>query len=151
MKKFITSGIIIFFVGCSQEVPFSDPKPKVDCLPKTTTYVKPSSAEGKLSDSDILSVTDWGPRSTKVNENPNAQPNGSIGLWLRLNTTKGLTNAVLYIDETRAISTSVIDSSLVTAAVSPDLIATASRKKISLRDEETGIEIFSDFFDVLAN
>ena len=94
---------------------------------------QPPKSEAKLPELNTpFKVQDWGPRSTKANLVPNIQPNGNMGIWIKISNTDQLKNATLYFDGKPAAGTYVQDK-LVTASINPKDISSPGRKEITLK------------------
>ncbi|WP_153098809.1 hypothetical protein [Paraburkholderia hayleyella] len=79
-----------------------------------------------------LSVEDFGPKFTTAGVNPNKQPDGSIGLWIKVNSTQGFSQAQVYFDDKAALATSVEDK-IITAAIDPKYISKPGKHVLTLR------------------
>lgn len=79
-----------------------------------------------------LEVDDFGPQSTTVGVNPNKQPDGSMGVWIKLNSTQGLSHAQVYFDGEPAVGTSVGDK-IITAAIDSKYLARPGKYGVSLK------------------
>jgi hypothetical protein len=84
-----------------------------------------------------MKVVNWGPQLLKAGINPNKQPDGSMGIWIEVESTKGLGEAQLMFGGQPAKVTSVQEK-IITAAVDANQIATAGDKEVVIRQIESG-------------
>lgn len=145
MKTILTLALAICVIGCSQEVPFSEPKQEDKCPP---TNISMQKDEAKKSEIIEIKVINWGPQNTITGTNPNRQPDGSLGLWFQLNTTKGMSEVLVFFDGQPAISSTIAGDDLVTAAISKELITLPGKKPILITTKDNKVEIFKGEFYV---
>lgn len=138
MKKIPTLALAICVIGCSQEVPFSEKKQEQNSSPANVAE-------------QAVRVVNWGPQNTVVGINPNRQPDGTLGLWFQLNSTKGLTNVTIQFDGTPALSTVIVNNTLITTSVPEALIQSTGQKQISMSNESNNTELFNTEFLVVNN
>jgi hypothetical protein len=79
-----------------------------------------------------ISVDDFGPQFTREGVNPNIQPGGGMGLWIKIERTQGLSNAQVYFDSKPAMGTTV-GKGIVTAEIDPKMFAKPGRYLITLK------------------
>lgn len=108
------------------------------------TFHSPSSSKQSGADSFILNLNsqcllsvanlslDFGPQFTTVGVNPNKQPDGSMGLWIKVKSTQGLSNAQVYFDGEPAVGTSVGDK-IITAAIDSTYFTRPGKYGVSLK------------------
>lgn len=94
-----------------------------------------------------LEVINWGPQSAIIGSIPNKQPDGSIGLWIKVSSTEGLMDAQVIFDGKPAKTTS-IQNKLITAAIDPEQIKVSGEKNIYLKQAKTGELFFIGVFNV---
>lgn len=84
-----------------------------------------------------LKVVNWGPQSLKAGINPNKQPDGSMGIWVEVESTNGLGEAQIMFGGQPAKSTSVQEK-IITAAIDANQIATMGEKEVVIRQIVSG-------------
>ena len=84
-----------------------------------------------------VKVGDWGPQTAMVGEFPNKQPDGAVGLWIQTNGEQSLGEAQVLFGGQPAKATSIQDK-LITAAISPDLLAQPGDKEVVIKQVSTG-------------
>jgi hypothetical protein len=84
-----------------------------------------------------LEITNWGPRSAKVGTISNKQPDGSMGIWIEVKSTKGLGEAQLMFGGQSAKVTSVMEKH-VNAAISIEQINQSGNKEVVIKQISTG-------------
>lgn len=84
-----------------------------------------------------LKVVNWGPQSLKAGINPNKQPDGSMGIWVEVESTNGLGEAQIMFGGKPAKSTSVQEK-IITAAIDADQITTTGEKEVVIRQIGSG-------------
>jgi hypothetical protein len=86
-----------------------------------------------------LKVKDWGPKIGKVGEVPNEQPDGNMGIWILVESTRDLGDAQLIIGDQSARSTTH-NGDLIVASFRPELLGAVGDKPVKLKQLSTGKE-----------
>lgn len=86
-----------------------------------------------------LQVKAWGPLDGQVGAIPNLQPDGAMGIWIQVETTRNLGEAQLFIGDQPAKSTTLNGDSIV-AAFRPELLGQPGDKPVKLKQLSTGKE-----------
>lgn len=148
MKNGVIFIVVLELFACSREVPFREPLIQEAC----------KTAVGKSADVQVtanvqtienIKVVDWGPQSTTLGVNPNAQPGGELGIWIRLSSTKELGEVQLIFNSHPAKATNIVDDQLITVAVNSDQLLLAGKKEVNLLQSKTGKIIPIGFFEVV--
>lgn len=84
-----------------------------------------------------LKVVNWGPQSLKAGINPNKQPDGSMGIWVEVESTNGLGEAQIMFGGQPAKLTSVQEK-IITAAIDAEQIATTGEKEVVIKQIGSG-------------
>lgn len=92
-------------------------------------------------------VKNWAPRTTAAGRVVNAQPDGSMGIWIRVAGEKALGEVEVLFDGIPARITSQ-QPGLITAAIDPDQLSEAGVKEVALRSLATGDVIEIGEFEV---
>lgn len=80
-----------------------------------------------------LQVVGWGPQTANVGaEVPNKQPDGQMGLWIKVNSTEGLGEAQVLFGG-QAAEKIVVTPDLITAAIPPAWINAAGDKTVEIK------------------
>lgn len=148
MKNFIFFIVFLALIACSREVPSKKLLAKQEC---ETAVDAGAVGQEKAAALNIVKVIDWGPQSTTVGVNPNAQPGGELGIWVRLSSTKGLGEVQLFFNGQSAVATTVVDDGLITAAIQADQLRTIGKKELTLLQTQTQKNIQIGVFTVLSN
>lgn len=82
-------------------------------------------------------VGNWAPQTTSAGQVVNAQPDGSMGVWIRVSGEKSLGEVEVLFDGVRARVTNQ-QPGLITAAIDPQLLAEPGVKELALRSLDTG-------------
>ena len=104
------------------------------CSPADTGPMKSSAATASFTD---LHVTNWGPNATLAGVVPNKQPNGFMGLWIQVESTKGLGEVQVFVGE-QIGSTAVVEEKLITSAFPVEMLAQPSVRKVSVKQVASG-------------
>ena len=101
---------------------------------ESTPPAKPSSVTAPAFNPNInLQVTAWGPQEAKVGaELPNKQPDGNVGIWIKVNSTEGLGEAQVLFGGQPAEKIAFAPD-LVTAAVPAAWFASAGDKEVVIK------------------
>ena len=86
-----------------------------------------------------LHVKAWGPQDGQVGVTPNLQPDGAMGIWMEVETTRNLGEAQLFVGDHPAKSTTLNGDSIV-AAFRPELLGQPGDKPVKLKQLSTGKE-----------
>ena len=150
MKSGIIFLVVLGLVACSREVPFKAPIAQETCK---SVVEKNSDVPEKTTAPNVenLKIIDWGPQSTTVGVNPNAQPGGELGLWIRLSSTKELGEVQLMFNGQPAKATTVVDDGLITAAVSADQLNVLGKKEVTLLQTQTKKNVPIGVFNISSN
>lgn len=110
------------------------------CSKSETSAPQQSVAAVQQSVSPVvdLKIINWGPQEGKLGEIPNKQPDGNVGIWIEVNSTKGLKEddvQVLFAGQP-AVGVSVQEN-LITGSVVKALLATAGDKEVSIKQVST--------------
>ena len=94
-----------------------------------------------------LEIINWGPQEkVKRGEIPNKQPNGNAGLWIKINSTVGLKDLKVYVND-KVISTE-IEPNLITASIPKELFEQKDSLKVVIKDSKNNIEKFIGTIEV---
>ena len=148
MKSLIIFIVLLGLVACSREVPSKEPIAKQEC--KTVVEAN-SVGQEKTAAPNNVKIIDWGPQSTTVGVNPNVQPGGELGIWIRLSSTKELGEVQLMFNGQPALVTTVVDDGLITAAVAADQLHAIGKKELTLLQTQTKKNVQIGVFTVLSN
>jgi len=150
MKNIAIALVIMVLTACSREVPVKEPNAQQEC--KVVAEMSTVDQEKTLtSNIDNIKVIDWGPQSTTAGVNPNAQPRGELGIWIRFSSTKGLGEVQLMFNGQPALATTIVDDSLITAAISVDQLSAIGEKELLLLQTQTQKNIPIGIFTVSPN
>jgi hypothetical protein len=84
-------------------------------------------------------MLNWGPRASVVGAVPNKQPDGSMGIWIKVDDTEGLGDAQVVFDGHK-IKKTIINKKLITAAIPSWLLDEMGNKEVLIMDISTGKE-----------
>ncbi len=107
---------------------------------------KPRSAPG---DSAELRLGDWGPRGTQAGVIPNLQPDGGMGIWIKLSGAYESRDVEVWFNGKPAIKT-VVQDELITASVSPSEVNSKGSKPIVIKTPQ-GIDLKDVGFFVVSD
>lgn len=82
----------------------------------------------------FCATEDWGPQEAHVGEVPNEQPDGSVGIWIRIGCA---TAATLILFDGVPLPTTV-QPGLLTARLDPDYLAVAREAQLAVHDPGSG-------------
>jgi hypothetical protein len=108
-----------------------------------------SEIESKIAATKV-SIESWGPQFTNVGIVQNLQPGGNMGIWIKILAAKELGDVKVLFNEKPAIITSV-QSTLVTAAIPPEMFDKIGKYRISIKQIATNIVFPVGIFEVLPN
>jgi hypothetical protein len=104
------------------------------CTPSEDASTKSSpGSTGALS----LKVTNWGPEAAQVGTVPNKQPDGSMGIWIQVESTQGLGEAQVLFGGQAGKSTNIGDK-LITTAIAPELLNKPGTMAVTVKQVSTG-------------
>ena len=102
-----------------------------------------------LPDATVVRLERWGPRSGRVGEGFNLQPNGNSALWLRFSMLDPGAKYRLYVGSRPAVTYINVDKGLITASLRPDqvrrLTSDESRIPVHLVDPNRGKQLMGHF------
>lgn len=84
-----------------------------------------------------LKINNWGPQSSKAGQIPNKQPDGSMGIWISVPSTKNFGEAQVVFGGQPARVTSVQENAI-NAAVDGNLLKQAGVKEVMVKQISTG-------------
>jgi hypothetical protein len=150
MKNGIIFTIFLGLIACSREVPFKEPAIQAVCK---TAVEKSADVQVTTNAQTIenIKVIDWGPQSTTLGVNPNAQPGGELGIWMRLSSTKELGEVQVIFNGQPAVATPVVDDGLITAAVATNQLRSIGKKDVTLLQTQTKKTIQVGVFTISSN
>lgn len=97
-----------------------------------------------------LKVNSWEPDSTKAGVVPNVQPDGGMGIWIEVLSTRNLGKAeVLFAGRPAKIT--AVQVKLITAFISPEELAAPGNKEVAIKQISTGNVFPVGTFKVSAN
>lgn len=94
-----------------------------------------------------MRILNWGPRSAPVGTVPNAQPDGTAGIWVQVANASDIGDVRMTLDGKPALSTGVSPTA-VTAAFPPTLFSTEGTHEIAIEQFFTGKVIKVGTFSV---
>lgn len=89
-----------------------------------------ATSAGKSASAQGLSISSWGPQSTKAGEAFNVQPGGAAALWIRVN--RSLDGDEASIDFNDTLLPGNISGNLVTATVPAPMYATSGTYNVQV-------------------
>lgn len=95
-----------------------------------------------------LQVSNWGPNATQVGVVPNKQPNGYMGLWIQVESTKGLGEVQVFVGE-QVGSTAVVEEKLITSAFPVAMLANPGALPVTVKQVATGKSFPVGIFTIL--
>ena len=102
-----------------------------------------------LPDATMVRLERWGPRSGRVGEGFNLQPNGNSALWFRFLMLEPGTKYRLYVGSQPTVTYINVDKGLITASLRPDqvrrLTSEESRIPVHLVDPDRGKQLMGHF------
>ena len=102
-----------------------------------------------LPDMTIVQLGRWGPRSSRVGEPFNVQPNGNSALWFRFRKLDRHPNYKIYVGSQPAATFTNATRSIITASLTPKqsrrLLSTEGRVPIRLVDPKRGKQLLGHF------
>ena len=102
-----------------------------------------------LPDTTIVQLGRWGPRSGRVGEPFNVQPNGNSALWFRFRMLDRDSNYRIYVGSQPAVTFKNAERSIITASLTPKqsrrLLSTEGRIPIHLVDPMRGKQLLGHF------
>ena len=83
-----------------------------------------------------LDVESWGPQSMLLGSIPNRQPDGSLGIWIRVSGVRGMGDLCVFFDG-QPMNTTVREG-LITIGVPPSLLSKPGTKPVIIEELPTG-------------
>jgi hypothetical protein len=117
---FVTASLTVLLTACGESTAPTAPNAPATTAPSFNPNIS-------------LQVTAWGPQEAKVGaELPNKQPDGNVGIWIKVNSTEGLGDAQVLFGGQPAEKIALAPD-LVTAAVPAAWFASAGDKEIVIK------------------
>ncbi len=110
-------------------------------------YLAPLNSSRRKSAS--IDIVEWGPKSTYLNTNPNALPDGSMGIWIKVHSDQALDDVIVNFDGKAALITHS-EPGLITAAVSMEQVSTIGAIAVTIVRQDDGKPIGVGEFTVLS-
>jgi len=96
-----------------------------------------------------LKIVAWGPKSAVVGQIPNVQPDGNLGVWVKVTELDVSENWRVVFGGIPALSTN-LQPGLITAAVNPSMLSEVGEKSVEIENTDTNTIINVGAFVVTA-